>query len=213
MNSSPDDLWRAVLPVVEALEGLDVPYYIGGSVASSYVGVSRTTMDADLVAALELGVVHQFHERLGLAYYADRERIEQAVRQRRSFNLVHLDSVYKVDVFVPGNTPFSAMNFARRVALEIPELSRSLHFASPEDIVLHKLRWYSSGGGVSDRHWSDEFRVRNCTLSSLRPVLNSAVLEGGLGWRLSSWSACSVAAAPRSTVTVFRPASTCTSRT
>lgn len=183
MTPNPDDLWRAVLPVVEALEGLDIPYYIGGSVASSYVGVSRTTMDADLVAALELGAVRQFHERLGSAYYADRERMEQAVRQRRSFNLIHLESVYKVDVFVPGSTPFSAMNFARRAKIEIPEISRFLHFASPEDIVLHKLQWYAKGGGVSDHQWADvigllRLRRRSLDFYYLRAWAEKLDLEG-----------------------------------
>ncbi|MBC8449572.1 MAG: hypothetical protein H8D78_17635, partial [Chloroflexi bacterium] len=42
------------LAVVDALETLDVPYAIGGSLASALHGVMRATMDADLVADLRL---------------------------------------------------------------------------------------------------------------------------------------------------------------
>jgi hypothetical protein len=52
MIGSPD-LWPAVLPVVEALETLGVPYHVGGSVASSFIGIARATQDADLVADLQ----------------------------------------------------------------------------------------------------------------------------------------------------------------
>jgi hypothetical protein len=63
--------------------------------------------------------------------------------------------MYKVDVFVLKDTPFARENMARRIQIEVPGLERSLWFASPEDIVLHKLLWYSEGGGVSDRQWYD----------------------------------------------------------
>ena len=46
--------------------------------------------------------------------------------------------MFKVDVFVPEETPFARVNMQRRVALEVPELGRSLYFCAPEDIVLHK---------------------------------------------------------------------------
>jgi len=53
MIGSPD-LWQALIPVVDALEALGVPWHVGGSVASSFVGVARATQDADLVADLRL---------------------------------------------------------------------------------------------------------------------------------------------------------------
>ena len=39
------DLLAAIRPVVEAFDRLGVPYYIGGSVASSAYGTARSTMD------------------------------------------------------------------------------------------------------------------------------------------------------------------------
>lgn len=150
-----NELWQAVLPVVDALTALGAPYAIGGSVASSFTGIARATQDADLVADLRIDQAAPLVWQLGEAYYADLERITQAVRLRRSFNLIHLKTLYKVDVFVAQDTPFARMNLSRRVLLDVEDLDRALYFTSPEDIVLHKLVWYVEGNRVSDRQWYD----------------------------------------------------------
>jgi hypothetical protein len=152
---SNSELWQALIPVVDALEALGVPWHVGGSVASSFIGVARATQDADLVADLRLEHAEPLCQALQGTYYIDRERVDHAIRTRRSFNAIHLSTVYKIDVFIAKATPFARQNMARRVSLEIPGLGRSLWFSSPEDIVLHKLLWYADGGGVSDRQWYD----------------------------------------------------------
>jgi hypothetical protein len=154
MIGSPD-FWPALLPVIEALEALGVPYHVGGSVASSFIGIARATQDVDLVADLQLPHAAPFARSLEGRYYADPERIAYAIRRRTSFNVIHLETVYKVDVFVSQDTPFARGNMERRISFEFPELGRSLYLASPEDIVLHKLLWYADAGGVSDRQWYD----------------------------------------------------------
>ena len=88
-------------------------------------------------------------------YYVDVEMIRNAVRRYSSFNAIHLPTMFKVDVFVPSDTLFARENMHRRVALEVPEIGRTLYFCAPEDIVLHKLLWYAAGSGVSDRQWYD----------------------------------------------------------
>jgi hypothetical protein len=154
MIESPE-LWQALLPVIDALDALGVPYHVGGSVASAFTGVSRATQDADVVADLQIQHAGLLVRALEGKYYADQERIEHGIRVRRSFNLIHLETMYKVDVFVLKSTPFAHENMARRILIEVPGSGRSLWFASPEDIVLHKLLWYAEGGGVSDRQWYD----------------------------------------------------------
>lgn len=149
------DLWKAVLPVVEALEQMGVPFHVGGSVASSFTGIARATQDADIIADLRPHHSRPLVEALQGAYYIDRERVDHAIQTRRSFNSIHLPTLYKVDVFVSKDTLFARLNMARRVDLQVPDLGRSLWFSSPEDIVLHKLLWFSEGGGVSDRQWYD----------------------------------------------------------
>jgi hypothetical protein len=111
---STNDVAAAVVPVLQALEQLGVPHYIGGSVASSVIGEPRATLDVDVVAALETSHVDPFVEILGDAYFADAPAIKQAIRQRSSFNLIHFGTFLKVDVFALKAREYDAMAMSRR---------------------------------------------------------------------------------------------------
>jgi hypothetical protein len=86
----------------------------------------------------------------------DAEMILSAIQKQSSFNLIHLETLFKVDVFPLKNHPFDQQAFQRRLQKAISEeTSQQLFFATPEDIVLHKLVWYKTGEEVSDRQWID----------------------------------------------------------
>jgi hypothetical protein len=120
---SEADIVAATMPVVRALERLGIPYYLGGSVASSLFGVARTTVDADLVAALGLEHVAPFVAALGNDYYVDGNMVRDAVRRRSSFNVVHLATMLKVDVYLPGDRAYDRESFRRRRADVLDEAS------------------------------------------------------------------------------------------
>ena len=156
------------LAVVDALDALGVPYAIGGSFASALHGVMRATMDADLVADLRLEHVEPLAQALGDAFYADAEMMRDAIRRHGSFNLIHLDAMFKVDVFVARPRPFDRAQLARRqlhLLSEDPE--RRAYVTSAEDVILSKLEWYCMGSedfgelsrAVSDRQWRDVLGV------------------------------------------------------
>lgn len=148
------------LIVTDALDALGVAYAIGGSLASAVHGVVRATMDADLVADLRMEHVEPLAEALGDAFYADVEMMRDAVRRRTSFNLIHLETMFKVDVFVAKPRPFDRSQLARcQVHLLSEDPPRRAYVASAEDIVLAKLEWYHMSGGVSDRQWRDVLGV------------------------------------------------------
>lgn len=148
------------LQVVEVLERLGIRYLIGGSLATALYGVARSTADADLVADLGPQHIENLVESLRRDFYIDVDSVRDAARRRSSFNVIHLGSMFKVDIFVAGRRPFDRVQLQRRrkqvVAVE-PE--RSAYFASPEDTVLAKLEWYRLGGGVSERQWRDVLGV------------------------------------------------------
>lgn len=150
----------ATLLVIEALETLDVPYLIGGSLASAVHGVTRATLDTDLVADLRSEHAEPLAQALGDAFYVDVEAIQDAIRRRSSFNAIHLATMFKVDVFVHKRRPFDQAQFERRTAQVIAtDPERKAYVASPEDTVLTKLEWYRLGGEVSDRQWRDVLGV------------------------------------------------------
>jgi len=144
------------LLVVEALEALDVPYFIGDSLASAVYGVVRATMDVDLVADLHMDHVNPFVSMLGDAFYVDADVMCDAIRHRSSFNMIHLESMFKLDVFIRRARSFDKTQFDRRVPHSlVDEPRRLVYFASVEDTVLAKLEWSRFGGEVSDRQWGD----------------------------------------------------------
>src|SRR5207245_9723884 len=82
--------------------------------------------------------------------------VSAAVRTEGSFNIIHLQTMTKVDVFVRWRGPFAESQFARRQKVSVGETAPlELFFASPEDTVLAKLEWYRDGGCTSDRQWRD----------------------------------------------------------
>ncbi len=149
------ELLEAVLEVVDVFEELKVPYHVGGSLASSVHGVPRQTNDLDLVAELSPAAAAVLVLRLQDRFYIDAAMIRRAIRSRSSFNLVHLATGFKIDVFVRGDAAFDRMELRRHGAHRLGDLPRDLMVKSAEDTVLRKLEWYRRGNEVSDRQWND----------------------------------------------------------
>jgi hypothetical protein len=144
------------LLVAQTLDALGVGDLVGGSVASSLLGLPRATLDAVMVADLELVHVGPLVAALGDAFYADEDAIRDAIRRRSSFNIIHLATAFKVDIFVMRRDPHSQAEMARRVAVVVGETAdQALWVATAEDMVLQKLDWFRRGGGVSERQWND----------------------------------------------------------
>lgn len=151
---------RITLQVIQVLKDHGVEYHLGGSFASSVHGVPRLTRDADIVADLSLQQVSSLAAALADEFYADEDAMREAVRKRRTFNLIHLESGFKVDVFLPGNHPFDAAELARSRPVRMEQgLPHVVMVKSPEDTVLRKLCWYRDGGEVSERQWTDVLGV------------------------------------------------------
>jgi hypothetical protein len=147
---------RITTKVTTVLEQLGVRYFISGSLASTLYGVVRTTMDSDVVADLKQQHIGDLVSSLENEFYIDEDMISAAVRQRSSFNIIHRDSFFKVDVIIPELRPYLNFQFTRaqRQVLSLePEIQAMV--VSPEDIVLAKLEWYRMGGEVFERHWRD----------------------------------------------------------
>ena len=151
---------QANLLIVRAFDTLRIPYFLGGSMASSVHGIYRATADADFVASVRPDHAEPLARLLQPAFYADVEAIRTAAASGRSFNAIHFDTMLKVDVFVARTDPFHLAQMRRRVLQATgPDGQTTFYVASPEDTVLAKLRWYRDGGGVSDRQWNDVLGV------------------------------------------------------
>ena len=81
---------RVTLAAAKALERMGVPYFVGGSLASSVHGVARATLDADIIARLEPEQAGRFAKELGPEFNADVDAIADAVMRRSSFTVIHI---------------------------------------------------------------------------------------------------------------------------
>lgn len=152
----PGESTRITLLVTQTLEQIGIVYAVGGSLASSLHGVMRSTLDVDIVADMRLEHIPPLVAALAEEFYADDEMMRDAIKRHSSFNLIHYETAFKVDIFVRKLRPFDQMQLERRrtsVIANDPE--RSIYVTSPEDTVLAKLEWYRLGGEVSDRQWRD----------------------------------------------------------
>ena len=183
------------LTVAGALDALGVPYAIGGSFASSLHGAMRATMDADLVAALGPEHVEPLLRALGDDFYVDADALYSAVFTTGSCNLIHLETLFKVDLFIAKPRAFDRAQLVRRQwVLLSADPERGAYVSTAEDAVLSKLEWYRMGGEVSDRQWRDvqgvlqvqgarldcDYLRAQATELGVGDLLESAFLQAGL---------------------------------
>lgn len=149
---------RVTRLVTAVFDGLGVPYVIGGSLAGIVHGLGRMTMDADIVADLSPDHAAALTAALGEAFYVpDAATLRGAIERRGSFNLIHLATMFKVDVFLPQGRPFDQQQMARRIGQ--PVGGETLWLLSAEDVILSKLAWFRAGGEASERQWRDVLGV------------------------------------------------------
>jgi hypothetical protein len=172
----------AIIAVVDALESLDIPYYIGGSVASSAHGVVRSTLDADIVAELQLRHVAPLFAMLHDKYYLNENTMREAIQRRSCFNMIYLPTMFKVDVFVTKDRPYNRTAFQKiQTKVFDEETGRKFNVASPEDTILAKLEWYRLGDEISDRQWNDILGVMKVQQNALdRAYLEKWAVELGV---------------------------------
>ena len=157
---------------ISKLDSLQIPYMIGGSFASSAHGIPRSTQDADIVIEIQPAEVENFVRAFLDGFFIDEGQVRQAIAWKRSFNVIHLESMFKIDFFVLSNSRYAQEEFSRRRPAEL-EAAPPMMVATPEDTILTKLQWFRLGGEVSDRQWRDITGV----LKSQAGLLDTAYME------------------------------------
>ncbi|MFB2876585.1 hypothetical protein [Floridanema aerugineum] len=151
-----DPIWLAH-QLATIFNSLNIPYYVGGSVASSLQGEIRFTQDLDLVINIQTTQIEPLIQAMAGQFYISEVAVDEAIRGRTSsFNVIHLTTTEKADLFVMRDDEFSRSQMSRR-QLHIPDndLSKSFYICSPEDTVLQKLLWFRMTARESQKQWRD----------------------------------------------------------
>jgi hypothetical protein len=142
--------------VLAVFDQLGIAYALGGSMASSIHGVPRFTRAADVNVLAFPGKEESLPGLLGPDYYVSAPAVQQAVRDRSSFNIINTREGFKIVVFVCQDGGFHDSVMRRRQAISLPDApDRALSVQTPEDVVLFKLHWFRLGQESSEQQWKD----------------------------------------------------------
>jgi len=155
--SSVTEQTNAIKYVIRVLDDLNIRYAIGGSYASSTHGVPRYTQDADITVEPFPWKERLFALRFPAEeFYVSEDAIRDALSRHASFNIIHLNSGFKIDIFVRKDRAFDREVMARRIKASVFGADESEYgIITAEDAILLKLEWFRLGGETSDRQWSD----------------------------------------------------------
>lgn len=140
--------------LTELLTQQNIPYFLGGSFASSAHGEFRATQDIDIVCDLEPALIDDTIALLKKHFVVDEQGFRAAWREKRSFNIFHTATFFKFDFFFNIGA-FEKSQLTRAQIIALPDNGCMVKVSTPEDTILAKLRWYELGNRVSDRQWRD----------------------------------------------------------
>lgn len=125
--------------IAQHLERAGIAYMLSGSVALSYYAQPRMTRDIDLVIEIHNNNVSRFALELGDAYYFDEDMVLDAIAREGMFNLLHQESMIKIDCIVRKHHAYRQQEFVRRQRVVFNQVS--IWMVSAEDLLLSKLDW------------------------------------------------------------------------
>jgi predicted nucleotidyltransferase len=126
--------------ITSALDEAGIAYMLTGSFASAHHGTARSTQDIDIVIETTEEQLRTFIQSLRTdEYYSDLDTALEAHRRESLFNLIDLQTGWKIDLIFRKARAFSKEEFHRRQLVDIQGIA--VFVASAEDVVIAKLEW------------------------------------------------------------------------
>jgi hypothetical protein len=97
------------------------------------------TRDIDMVVALRPVDAARVVQIFSQDYYVSREAVDSSITHQSIFNLIHNESIIKVDCIVCKQTEYRLAEFNRRQRIKIDDFETWI--VSKEDLILSKLFW------------------------------------------------------------------------
>ena len=128
-----------VRDVSRKLDQAGIGYMLTGSMAMNYYAQPRMTRDIDVVVAIGPNDVEQMASLFEPEYYLSKESMRESIAHKSVFNLIHHESVIKVDFIVRKQGEYRRVEFERRQKVSI--LDFTTYIVSKEDLIISKLCW------------------------------------------------------------------------
>jgi hypothetical protein len=128
-----------VRDVSARLDRAGIAFMLTGSMAMNYYAVPRMTRDINLVLALDPGSAAVIAREFVPDYYVPHDAVRDAIENAGMFNLIHQESVIKVDCIVRKDAVYRRQEFDRRKQIAIEDFSTWI--VSKEDLIISKLDW------------------------------------------------------------------------
>jgi hypothetical protein len=123
----------------QRLDAANIAYMLTGSMAMNYYAQPRMTRDIDLVVALRREDADRVVKIFSPDYYVSREAVESSISRQSMFNLIHNESVIKVDCIIRKQNAYRLEEFGRRRRIALQGFETWI--VSKEDLILSKLFW------------------------------------------------------------------------
>jgi len=128
-----------VRDVSRRFEQAGIPHMLTGSMAMNYYAQPRMTRDIDVVIAIGPEDVGRVAALFRPDYYVSEENIRESIAHESIFNLIHQESVIKVDCIIRKKNEYRRVEFERRQKISI--LDFTTFIVSKEDLIISKLSW------------------------------------------------------------------------
>lgn len=125
--------------VCEKLNSANVPYMVSGSLAMNFYAQPRMTRDIDIVIMLAKADVPRFIVLFENEFYIEAETVHDEVARKGMFNLIHNETIIKIDFIVDKGGEYDVTAFGRRKEIDVDGIS--VWMISPEDLIIRKLLW------------------------------------------------------------------------
>ena len=126
------------------LERAGINFMLSGSFAMAYYSQPRMTRDLDFVVELNSASGPTVYEVFKDSYYVSKEAIDEAILHESIFNLIHMESIIKVDFIIRKNREYRLAEFKRRKQITIADFTT--YIVSIEDLIISKLIWMEDPG-------------------------------------------------------------------
>lgn len=146
---------EVIKKVVIAFGEKNIPYMLTGGIAVNYYGRPRFTHDADILIQIQLKDAEEIVRLFEKEFYLDIEGVIEAIKYSSMFNLIHSETIFKVDCWILKDEEYARTSFSRRQKEFV--FGQTIYISSPEDLIVSKLDWYKKSD--LQKHYEDALGI------------------------------------------------------